>query len=638
MSEPSGLSERVRALAGLVVVGASLGLASGQLLGPWRVGFFSDNAVPQPVRVALLICALLGAAVAAGVGGLIWVRAQAPLLPTVARLSAPLGLAGFLPGLANPEAWSSQLLELTVCLAGAVIVGRTLFRLHFSAYEQPWVAELFGAGRLLSARAARRLPARWRGRGMPAVVVLLAAGYAAYMAYFTVQNHFRFGTNTWDLGQFDTAFFNTLSGQPFRCPALIRGPAWSDLATHAHFAIWLLTPLYALHPTAETLLVLQALIVGAGAIPLYRFAARHLTRASGLVVASAYLLYPPLHGAQFFDFHFQPIAASFVLFAIDFLDQRRMRLFAAFFAASLACREDVSIGFATIGLYLLVFTSRTRQGALILLVSATYFGVMRFAIMPAFGSWGFADFYKPLVPEGQRGFGAVVVTLVTNPLYAFKTLLTAEKLRYALQILTPLAFLPLSRPRLWLSLVLGTLVTLLTSGSPSLLDIGFQYGASFVPYVFAATVLALGPGSSLASAASARVGRRAALGALALGTALSTLHFGAFPPREAYHTAYNAKIRLAGLTEPERERLSLFRSAVAKIPPEAIVAAGDHELPHVSNRVDVWNMTVGYQGADYLLFDPESYHPLERQYGAEARAAGWKVIAEHPRFVLLKKP
>jgi len=35
---------------------------------------------------------------------------------------------------------------------------------------------------------------------------------------------------------------------------------------------------------------------------------------------------------------------------------------------------------------------------------------------------------------------------VTNPLFTIRTLLTPEKLRYALQILAPVAFIPLRGP------------------------------------------------------------------------------------------------------------------------------------------------------------------------------------------------
>ncbi|HWA73028.1 MAG TPA: DUF2079 domain-containing protein [Polyangiaceae bacterium] len=635
------LPEGVRAFAGIAAIGASIGLALGELFGAWQPSYFADNVVPQSTRLALL--AWVGAAALISLIGaaLITARRGSAFSAMLARLLAPLALLGFAPGLIGKSAWSNTL-ELSISLAATVLCSRPLFRLHFSAYDDPQLAGLGRSLNVVRAGLERRIPARLKGKVVLTLAVLAAASYALYMATFTVLNHLRFGTYTWDLGQFDSEFFNTLHGKPFRCPALLRGPVWSDLVNHAHFGIWLLTPFYALHPAAETLLVLQALIVGAGAIPLYRFAARRLSGPSALAIAVAYLLYAPLHGAQFCDFHFQPIAASCVLYAVDFLDERRMRLFALFFFASLACREDISIGFASIGLYVLLFTRRTVQGAAIFAISAGYFVLMRFAVMPAFGSWVFENFYKTLIPPGQSGFAAVIVTLVTNPVFAFKTLLTADKLTYALQILTPVAFLPLSRPRLWLSLLLGTVVTLLTSGALPLIDIGYHYGAVFAPYVFGASVLAIAAeGRCPVRAASpniARVEQRVSLLTLLLGTALTTAHFGAVPPRENFHSSYNATVKMAPLTDAERERRRLFLEAVAQIPKDAIVAAGDHELPQVSNRLDVWNMNDGYDGADYLLFDPTLGLPQEKRELGPALQKGWTIVAKHERFILLRKP
>src|SRR5436309_8873018 len=44
--------------------------------------------------------------------------------------------------------------------------------------------------------------------------------------------------------------------------------------------LFALLPFYALHPAASTLLVLQCLLLGGAAIPLYRFAARRLPPAT----------------------------------------------------------------------------------------------------------------------------------------------------------------------------------------------------------------------------------------------------------------------------------------------------------------------------------------------------------------------
>ena len=115
--------------------------------------------------------------------------------------------------------------------------------------------------------------------------------------------------------------------------------------------MFFLLPLYALAPRAETLLILQAVLLGSAGIFVYRIAARRLARSTALLVALSYYLYPPLHGAQFFDIHFQPVAAAFMLAAIDCFDVRRMKLFVVLFILTILCREDIAIGTAVFGLF-----------------------------------------------------------------------------------------------------------------------------------------------------------------------------------------------------------------------------------------------------------------------------------------------
>ncbi len=107
---------------------------------------------------------------------------------------------------------------------------------------------------------------------------------------------------------------------------------------------------------------MQAILVASGAIPLHRFAARRLSPALGVMLAYAYILYAPLHGALFFDFHFQPIAAAFILWMIDMFDERRTALFVLFFILAISCREDISVGLACFGLFLMLTGHRTRAG------------------------------------------------------------------------------------------------------------------------------------------------------------------------------------------------------------------------------------------------------------------------------------
>src|SRR5262249_15335505 len=103
-----------------------------------------------------------------------------------------------------------------------------------------------------------------------------------------------------------------------------------------------------------------------------------------------------------------------------------------------------------------------------------------FVIMPSFGPWFFQDVYKDLLPEGAANFGGVIATMLSNPIFTIRSLLTADKLRYALQILLPLAFLPIRRSYLIVSVVPGSIFTLLTTQYAPTIDIGFQYSGHFL--------------------------------------------------------------------------------------------------------------------------------------------------------------
>ncbi len=622
---------RTRALLGLIVIGASVALALGQLAVPDLAGFVTQNLLPAPRRKLLLGLLPASVLLMAAVTAWLWRRAPPGLatarLDRLARLAAPLALAAVVPGLFALNPWSETLV-LASSLGVFVLAIEPLWRLHFGVYRPAALLDSAGAAR---AEARRR---RW----CAVVVGVAVAGYIAYMIFFTLREHARFNTYNWDLGQLDNEFYNALHGRPFRCTPLFREPNnWAELRDHATFSVYALLPLYALHPAASTLLVLQCLLLGLGAIPLYRFAARRLSPELAVLVTLSYLVYPPMHGAQFFDFHFQPVAAAFILAAIDAFDARRMRLFWVFFVIALGCREDVSIGFAILGIFLVLAGRRAREGALVAAISAAYFVAMRFFIMPAVGAWGFSDIYKDLIPAGEGGFGAVVKTLVTNPLYTLRTLLTPEKLRYALQIVAPVAFLPLRRRWLAVWLLPAAILTLLTTGYGPTLDIGYQYGADFVPYVFPAVALALAMLGANQERDTGTARRRAAAATMVLASLIATAAWGAFPPRRVFHSSYGV-ISFAPPTAQERRRLKALEEAMRLVPKKAILAASDRELSHVSNRIECWNLAVGTEGADYALYTKIDPIPPDRLEVSKAQAAGWVTVYDSPEIGLLRRP
>jgi hypothetical protein len=260
-----------------------------------------------------------------------------------------------------------------------------------------------------------------------ALTVLAAASTAAYFAYYTIQHHYRLQSSSWDLAIFDNMMWNLLRGEWFKASPDL-GRTGSHIQYHATFDAYLLLPFYALRQQADTLLFLQALIVGAGAIPLYLLAqAKTQCRWVALALSLAYCLHGPLHGPVFYDFHFLTLAPFFVWWVLYFFETGRRKALIAAFVLTLLLREDVAACLSLAGLFLLVSRQRPWWAFWGGLLAAVYFVAMKFAIMPlhrgAADKETFTWMFKDLVAAGSQGYGGVLKTLLTNPLYALNAML-----------------------------------------------------------------------------------------------------------------------------------------------------------------------------------------------------------------------
>lgn len=112
---------------------------------------------------------------------------------------------------------------------------------------------------------------------------------------------------------FFTGFLNQSRSSQMPASPFEHAEAQSWLPITLVLAASLLLPIYAIDPHAETLLVIQALLVASTPVSIY-FMARQIVGSAwvGCGLGLAYALYAPIHGAVFFDFHFltaAPIAA-----------------------------------------------------------------------------------------------------------------------------------------------------------------------------------------------------------------------------------------------------------------------------------------------------------------------------------------
>jgi uncharacterized membrane protein len=322
-------------------------------------------------------------------------------------------------------------------------------------------------------------------------------------------------------------------------------------------------------------------------------------------VAVMYLLYPPLHGANLYDFHYLPLGVFFLWLVLYAVESRRRVLALCAALLALSVREDVAANLAVFGVFLLVTGAAALEGGILALVGGAYFLGMKLLVMPRFkgGAESFVNQYAGLLPPGSQGFGGILQTIIGNPGFTGNVLLEREKLTYGLQIFAPLVFLPVRYPIAVLLVAPGIFFTLLSTGYWPLVQISFQYTSYWTAFVFVGLVLTL---ERLASPqregdAEGPMRLRAALASLVAAMMFCTCYNGAFFRNETVHGGFGS---FSFETTPANlRRRGELAELVAKLPPDGRVAASECLVPHVSGRREAYTLRFGTWDADYLLID-----------------------------------
>lgn len=562
-------------------------------------------------------------------------RASVDVIARISHVGMPLLLAFPLPLFFDWRTFRENEFLAVVSLSLYGLALERALRISFAAMPTSATNDYVGAFHREYPRLSRRLPAL--------LVTALTVFFVGYFGYYTVLHHYRLQTHSWDLAIFDNMMWNLLRGEWFKATPDL-GRTGSHIQYHATFSAYLFAPFYALRQSADTLLVLQALVTGLGAVPLYLLAKRRLASAwAGVLFAYAYVIYAPLHGPIFYDFHFlttAPFWIGWVLYAFE--TGRRGWLIVAYLAAILL-REDQSACLAMVFLFYLLTGQRPKWALSLGLASAVYFVAVKFAVMPAHRTAGsdketFTWMFKALIPEGERGFGAVIKTVLSNPIYTLETLLEKDKLVYILKLLGPALFLPWRNGKTWILLVPAAIFTLLSTGYKPTIQTYFQYTSNWTAYLFFAAAVTMGSWRVLRDG---NVRIAAALSAmLVTGTAMSYHHGAIFQ-----HNTFRGGFRKVEFTmsDSDRARLADLYALIARIPTEASVAATETEAPHVCNRADCFTMRFGYDDADYLLVSVDearrgkSHDQMKKalstgEYGFVASEGDFALFAKgHPR-------
>jgi uncharacterized membrane protein len=627
-----GVAARSVTLSALILMGM---VAFGQMSfqSDWVTGQLVNNDLSMPQRMAFIMSLVGGLALGALVGAalLFVARRKGWAWEALERWNwflSPLLLLPLLPQLLRVSAWNDRHAELLTVLIPVILVSLVVLRRSFETVPEP-------VTRLIE-QVQRRIPSVVRRHGPFAVVLAAALFYVLFFSFYTVRWHYKLRTHNFDVGINDNLLFGGLKGVFMHSTVAFPEDPGRYLGAHAKLGGYLFLPLYALYPHAETLLVTESALLGLGALPLFGFARRYVSPWAAALLCLAYLCYYPMHSANFYEVNHVPMAAFFILATAWAAEARRWVLFAFCFLSALLMREDLPIGLAVMGGFMLLAGHRPVAGLVMAVVSSVWFVVLRFLVMDAVADWWFPSMYKELWAPGEKGFVSVLKTLVTNPLFVFGKIMGKRQLTYLLHLFVPVAFLPARRWYLWAAFIPGAILTLLATEYKPVTLYSFQYVMHWTPYLFLATALALG---AIARAPNlGKVHARAALGTMLLASFVLTFNYGAFPRREGSLKGGYFNIEFT-YSDAERQRHEAVLALRKLVPPDASVVATENVGPHFSSRLKFYALRRGTYHADYLVAERDKLDLADTRthFRRAIKSGEYGLVAVRGRIALFKR-
>ena len=439
-------------------------------------------------------------------------------------------------------------------------------------------------------------------------LLALCFAHASWMTWIAYDLHFGLGTFSYDVGLYDQGLWLMSRGHsPF---VTLMGR--NLLGDHASLILILLIPLYWIVPGTMTLLVVQAIAVAAGAIPIYLLS-KHLLDSGAMAFCTAllWLANPALNGGAMENFHPDSFLALFIPLCFYAAFTKKWKLFAAAVFLSLLVKEDVLLLMVPLGLFVAWKFDR-RKGLLVAAssVAVTILGMfvmMRHLIgVPTRNGWR--------IPFG--GVVGFLKEIFTNPTNVAKYLWDDDRPMYLLKMFAPFGALFALAPSVAM-IAFPVLASNVVSTFWYQHQIEYHYSIVAVAPLVVATVLGvkkLGPHWG-------RVGMAAAVSCTAVTFVLWGIHPLSAHPRVALTAG--APVAQAGI------------DIIRDIPEDAVISAYDPLTAHLGHRQQVYffpnPFKALYYGVDDSLAGKELPAAKDVEYVILPRALGEELRWEWAR-------
>lgn len=386
--------------------------------------------------------------------------------------------------------------------------------------------------------------------------------YIGLLSWWTLRNHWGFGTFGFDIGIFDQGLW--LLSRFDRAFVTVLG---LDLfGDHTSFILLPLVPLYWVFDSASVLLVAQSVALGLGALPVFLIG-RSWLRSEGLAAgfSIAYLLHPALMWTNYENFHPDSFEVPLVLFAFLFIIRKRWTAFFVCLALLLSVKEDVALLTIPLGVYIALAHNR-KIGIITTAVSTVWFVLAVWVILPSINGVGSLDQFR--IPFG--GMTGLLKSAVTEPWDVARYALSDDRSWYLWQLFAPLAFISILGWRVAI-VSIGPLLSNVLSTFWYQFHIQYHYSTLVLPVLVIAAVYAFAMFRS-------RTLRMGGVAVVIAAAATSSFLWGPAPW---------ARVP-APLGDPASELAVAARDAIDQVPDGSSVSASPGLVPHLSHRREIY--------------------------------------------------
>lgn len=453
------------------------------------------------------------------------------------------------------------------------------------------------------------------------IIAVCAILISVYIFVIGILRYKSFSTSCFDFGIFAQMYENmrTTMLPNTTCE---RGKLLSHFAVHVSPIYYLILPIYAIFPYPQTLFVSFSIVSLSGVIPLYLICRHYkFSNAISLCVSLMYVFSPALIGASLYDIHENMFLPSLIFWFLYFFEKGKSLPMYISMALVWFVKEDAPIFMICIALYMIFTRNRKKQGAIVLFTSIAYMAAVMF-LLKSFGEGVMSSRLSNLMTDKDAGLGNVATTVLRNPALFIKESFEEEKILCFLQMMIPVAFLPLFPKKIsQLVLVVPLFIENLVSDYP------YQYSIKY-QYVFGPLAMLIY--SSVVIASEMKPSSRKLPLSMAMCSSL-LLSVNLFSGHIYYYESYKI----------DRERLNIAEEILYSLPKDASVEATTYFVPQLWDKKEVYVLSEGesvtWDDPDFLVIKNGVYKEVAESRLNELLEKGYEYYDGLDRLIAVYK-